>query len=128
MGDKFYENEIKKLNNIIKSSNEVHDQIIVSYENEIKRLNEAIEVVRMKIYNINKYLADEKKRGKYKEIKKEDVLKKFNEILKEVDKIVKRWIYKIFRIKEFFIKKKNKKIKRTKVKTWKKSDFYKKYS
>lgn len=90
MGDKFYENEIKKLNNIIKSSNEVHDQIIVSYENEIKRLNEAIEVVRMKIYNINKYLADEKKRGKYKEIKKEDVLKKFNEILKEVDKIVKR--------------------------------------
>ena len=38
MGDKFYENEIKKLKDIIKSSNEVHDQIIVSYEKELKQL------------------------------------------------------------------------------------------
>ena len=42
MGDKFYENEIKKLKDIIKSSNEVHDQIIVSYEKELKQLKEVI--------------------------------------------------------------------------------------
>lgn len=38
MQDNFYQNEIKRLTNIINNSNEVHDQIIESYEKELKEI------------------------------------------------------------------------------------------
>lgn len=56
MGEQFYRNEIKRLTNIIKNSNEVHNQIIKSYEEENQQLKDkiskAIEYIEEEIFGI----------------------------------------------------------------------------
>ena len=56
MGEQFYRNEIKRLTNIIKNSNEVHNQIIKSYEEENQQLKDkiskAIEYIEEEIFGM----------------------------------------------------------------------------
>ena len=83
MGDKFYENEIKKLKDIIKSSNEVHDQIIVSYEKELKQLKEVINKSKEFIKNKGGYCEEYKMTSRpFNTIELDDLLG----ILEEVQK------------------------------------------
>ena len=46
--EQFYKNEINRLKNIIKASNEVHNKIVESYEEEIKKLKEKIDILEKK--------------------------------------------------------------------------------
>ena len=60
MGNNFYQNEIKRLTNVINNSNEVHDQIIISYENELKQLKEVINKAKEYIKNKGGYCEEYK--------------------------------------------------------------------
>lgn len=83
MEDKFYENEIKKLKNIIKSSNEVHNQIVESYENELKQLKEVINKAKEYIKNKGGYCEEYKMTSRqFNTIELDDLLG----ILEEVQK------------------------------------------
>ena len=83
MGNNFYQNEIKRLTNVINNSNEVHDQIIVSYEKELKQLKEVINKAKEFIKNKGGYCEEYKMTSRpFNTIELDDLLG----ILEEVQK------------------------------------------
>lgn len=83
MGNNFYQNEIKRLTNVINNSNEVHDQIIISYENELKQLKEVINKAKEYIKNKGGYCEEYKMTSRpFNTIELDDLLG----ILEEVQK------------------------------------------
>lgn len=83
MGNNFYQNEIKRLTNIINNSNEVHNQIIESYEKELKQLKEVINKAKEYIKNKGGYCEEYKMTSRpFNTIELDDLLG----ILEEVQK------------------------------------------
>ena len=83
MGNNFYQNEIKRLTNVINNSNEVHNQIIESYEKELKQLKEVIDKAKEYIKNKGGYCEEYKMTSRpFNTIELDDLLG----ILEEVQK------------------------------------------